>query len=126
MAPGAERVSVGERAAATRCMGPTLRACRPGSRRLWPYSCWPVTVIAGVRTADGVFLAADRAAVDPGRQIAPNVFANAGERAKLAVSPAGVGVTLAGCAGTGGEEEAGDLVAAVRAVIAARPRLVRL
>ena len=85
-----------------------------------------MTVIAGVRTADGVFLAADRAAVDPGRQIPPNVFTNAGERAKLAVSPAGVGVTLAGCAGTGGEEEAGDLVAAVRAVIAAPPHLVRL
>ena len=85
-----------------------------------------MTVIAGVRTADGVFLAADRAAVDPGRQIAPNVFASAGERAKLAVSPAGVAVALAGWAGTGGEEEAGDLVAAVRAVIAAPPRLVRL
>ena len=84
-----------------------------------------MTVIAGVRTADGVFLAADRAAVDPGRQIAPNVFASAGERAKLAVSPAGVAVALAGWAGTGGEE-AGDLVAAVRAVIAARPGFVRL
>jgi hypothetical protein len=76
--------------------------------------CWPVTVVVGVRTAAGVFLAVDRAAVDPGRQIAPNVFADADERTKLVVSPAGVAVALAGCAGTGDVDEAGDLVAAVR------------
>ena len=82
--------------------------------------CWPVTVIAGVRTAAGVFLAADRAAVDPAQQIAAGVYADVGDRTKLVISSGGVAVAVAGCAGTGSaaDGEAANLLAAVQAVTA--------
>lgn len=82
--------------------------------------CWPVTVIAGVRTDAGVLLAADRAAVNPGRLIAPGVYAPQDERTKLVLAPGGVALALAGTVGTGDplDGEAADLLTAARAVVA--------
>ncbi|WP_457066344.1 hypothetical protein [Modestobacter sp. SYSU DS0902] len=78
-----------------------------------------MTVIAGVVTDEGVLLVADRAAVDPGRQIAAGVYAPLPNRTKIAAAAGGTAVALAGFVGTGhpADGPAADLLTAATALV---------
>jgi hypothetical protein len=61
----------------------------------------PVTVIAAVRRPDRVVLAADRAVVDPTRELVDGVPFLAPDRDKLFVTSSGIAVAMAGLVGGG-------------------------